>query len=64
MIRLVTGKYDDLSGGDRAKNYKATLDAHTTVDLDSTTRGKLAEVLYDLYRNNHYGLEESGYILQ
>ena len=63
IIRLVTGKYDDASGTDRAANYINTLETHTSIDLTNTTRGKLAEVLYDLYKNNNYSLGDSGYVL-
>ena len=63
IIRLVTGKYDDASGTDLAANYINTLETHTSIDLTNTTRGKLAEVLYDLYKNNNYSLGDSGYVL-
>jgi hypothetical protein len=63
IIRLVTGKYDDVAGTDRAANYINTLETHTSIDLTNTTRGKLAEVLYDLYKNNNYSLQSSGYVM-
>ena len=64
IIRLVTGKYNDAEWKNRAANYINTLESHTSIDLTNTTRGKLAEVLYDLYKNNNYSLEESWYVME
>ena len=63
-MRLVTGKYDDIPGINRAANYKANLENHTTIRLNDTNRGNLSEVIYDLYKNNDFVLVGSGYLLQ
>lgn len=63
MVRLVTNKYDDLDGSWWADNYKKTLDVLSDKTLDNTTRGNMAEVLYDLYKNNNYNLGDIGYVL-
>lgn len=64
IIRLVTGKYNDAEGANRAANYINTLQSKTTIDLINTTRGKLSEALYDLYKNNNYNLESAGYVIE
>mgnify|MGYP002348115401 CR=1 FL=1 len=64
IMRLVTGKYDDIPGINRAANYKANLENHTTIRLNDTNRGNLSEVIYDLYKNNDFVLVGSGYLLQ
>lgn len=63
MMRLITNKYDDMTWDNRADNYKKTLSSHTTVSLDDTTRSSIALVLYDIYKNNKYTLEDIGYII-
>ena len=64
IMRLVTGKYDDAEWSDRAANYRINLENHTSIDLTNTTRWKLAEVIYDLYKHNKFELGDSGYLLQ
>ena len=54
MVRLVTNKYDDASGTNRAANYKKTLNNRTTVKLGNTLRGSIIQVVFNLYKENEY----------
>ncbi len=65
MIRLITNRFYDESGADWAKNYKDALAQFALNEtLTSLTRQNVAEVLYDLYRNNTYELKSGvGYVV-
>lgn len=64
MVRLVTNKYDDASGTNRAANYKKTLNNRTTVKLGNTLRGSIIQVVFNLYKENEYVLEDVGYVIK
>ena len=57
IVRLVTAKYDDVSWINWADNYKKILSDHTTTKLNNITRWNITEVIYDLYRNSNYNLD-------
>lgn len=66
MIRLVTNSIIQESlGGDWAEPYMTKLNQYTTTSsLDNTGRGNIAEVIYDVYRNNTYTSQSGGYVIQ
>ena len=63
-IRLLTTRYDDLTWSNWVDNYKNTLSSKTTISLIGTTRINITEVIYNLYKENNFILEDSGYILE
>lgn len=64
IVRLITNRYNDLTWSNRADNYTTFLDNHTTVDLSNTARWVTMQVVYNLYKENNFILEDSGYILK
>lgn len=67
MIRLIThNKYkNEATWDDRAAFYKEKLINYSKdARLTDNWRSIVAEVIYDLYRNNTYKLENIGYIVQ
>ncbi len=50
---------------DRSKNYRTYINAITPKsDLKNEIRGTVAEVIYDVYRNNSYELKDIGYVIK
>ena len=66
MIRLVTNSImQEYLGGNWVQPYTAKLNQLTkTSSLDKSGRGNIAEVIYDVYRNNTYISQSGGYIIQ
>ena len=65
MTRLVRNELLEEVQGDRSKNYRTYINAITPKsDLKNEVRGTVAEVIYDLYRNNDYELKDIGYVIK
>lgn len=67
MVRLIThNKYkNEATWDDRAAFYKEKLvNYNKDARLTDNWRSIVAEVMYDLYRNNTYKVEDVGYIVQ
>ena len=65
MTRLVRNELMEEVKGDWARNYKLYLSSITPkTALVDDIRGNIAEVIYDLYRNNAYELKEVGYVIK
>ena len=65
MVRLVTNSILDEPEWDRAAQYRSTLSQYAQISiLNNEGRWNIAEVIYDLYRNNTYILNKNGYIIQ
>ena len=65
MTRLVRNELLQEVQGDRSKNYRTYINAITPKsDLKNEVRGTVAEVIYDLYRNNSYELKDIGYVIK
>ena len=65
MIRLVTSIIIPESGDDWAAPYRIQLASYAKVSsFNNSGRGNIAEVIYDLYRNNSYALKNIGYVIQ
>ena len=65
MTRLVRNELLEEVEGDRSKNYRTYINAITPKsDLKNEVRGTVAEVIYDLYRNNSYELKDIGYVIK
>ena len=65
MTRLVRNELLEEVKGDRSKNYRTYINAITPKsDLKNEVRGTVAEVIYDLYRNNDYELKDIGYVIK
>ena len=65
MTRLVTNELLAEVEWDRSKNYRTYINAITPKsDLKNEVRGTVAEVIYDLYRNNDYELKDIGYVIK
>ena len=65
MTRLVRNELLEEVQGDRSKNYRTYINAITPKsDLKNEVRGTVAEVIYDLYRNNSYELKDIGYVIK
>ena len=65
MTRLVRNELLEEVEWDRSKNYRTYINAITPKsDLKNEVRGTVAEVIYDLYRNNSYELKDIGYVIK
>ena len=65
MTRLVRNELLPEVEWDRSKNYRTYINAITPKsDLKNEVRGTVAEVIYDLYRNNSYELKDIGYVIK
>ena len=65
MTRLVRNELLAEVEWDRSKNYRTYINAITPKsDLKNEVRGTVAEVIYDLYRNNSYELKDIGYVIK
>ena len=65
MTRLVRNELLEEVKGDRSKNYRTYINTITPKsDLKNEVRGTVAEVIYDLYRNNSYELKDIGYVIK
>ena len=65
MTRLVRNELLEEVQWDRSKNYRTYINAITPKsDLKNEVRGTVAEVIYDLYRNNDYELKDIGYVIK
>ena len=65
MTRLVRNELLEEVKGDRSKNYRSYINAITPKShLVNEIRGTVAEVIYDVYRNNSYELKDIGYIIK
>ena len=65
MTRLVRNELLEEVEWDRSKNYRTYINAITPKsDLKNEVRGTVAEVIYDLYRNNDYELKDIGYVIK
>ena len=65
MTRLVRNELLPEVEWDRSKNYRTYINAITPKsDLKNEIRGTVAEVIYDLYRNNDYELKDIGYVIK
>ena len=65
MTRLVRNELLEEVKGDRSKNYRSYINTITPKsDLSNQVRGTVAEVIYDVYRNNSYELKDIGYVIK
>ena len=65
MTRLVRNELLAEVEWDRSKNYRTYINAITPKsDLKNEVRGTVAEVIYDVYRNNSYELKDIGYVIK
>ncbi len=66
MVKLVThNKYQDqMLWTDRASFYRTKLEHYTNANLNNSGRWNIAEVIYDMYKNNIYILEDIGYVIE
>ncbi len=65
MTRLVRNELLEEVKGDRARNYKLYISSITPKShLVDEVRGTVAEVIYDVYRNNSYELKDIGYVIK
>lgn len=66
MIRLVKNTiFNEPEWWDWANPYKTELNKYVqSSTLNDTGRGSIAEVIYDLYRNNQYELKSVWYVIQ
>ena len=65
MTRLVRNELLEEVKGDRSKNYRSYINAITPKShLVNEIRGTVAEVIYDVYRNNSYELKDIGYVIK
>ncbi len=65
MVRLVTNSMLHEPKNDWAEEYRKALSSYATVSrLDDRGRGNIAEVMYDLYKNNEYVLKDVGYVVK
>ena len=65
MTRLVRNELLEEVKGDRARNYKLYISSITPKShLVNEIRGTVAEVIYDVYRNNSYELKDIGYVIK
>lgn len=65
ITRLVRNEFLAEEEGDWSRNYKLYMKSISPKsDLGDGLRGTVAEVLYDLYRNNEYSLKDVGYVIK
>ncbi len=64
MVRLVTNKIQPELWSDWAAEYRKLLQWYTSTAFVSLHRSNIAEVLYDLYRNNDYDRTSIWYIIK
>ncbi len=65
MTRLVRNELLEEVEWDRARNYRSYINAITPKsDLSNQVRGTVAEVIYDVYRNNSYEFKDIGYVIK
>ena len=65
MTRLVRNELLEEVKGDRSKNYRSYINAITPKShLVNEIRGTVAEVIYDVYRNNSYEFKDIGYVIK
>ena len=65
MTRLVRNELLEEVKGDRARNYRSYINTITPKShLVNEIRGTVAEVIYDVYRNNSYELKDIGYVIK
>ena len=65
MTRLVRNELLEEVEWDRARNYKLYISSITPKShLVNEIRGTVAEVIYDVYRNNSYELKDIGYVIK
>ena len=65
MTRLVRNELLEEVKGDRSKNYRSYINTITPKShLVNEIRGTVAEVIYDVYRNNSYELKDIGYVIK
>ncbi len=68
MVKILTYNNNQLLEevkGDRARNYKLYISSITPKSyLVDDVRWTVAEVIYDLYRNNSYELKDIGYVIK
>jgi len=66
IVKLVThNRYQDqVLWDNRASFYRTKLEDYTRVNLNNSGRGNIAEVIYDMYRNNTYILNDVGYVVK
>ena len=65
MTRLVRNELLEEVEWDRARNYKLYISSITPKShLVNEIRGTVAEVIYDVYRNNSYEFKDIGYVIK
>ena len=65
MTRLVRNELLEEVKGDRSKNYRSYINTITPKShLVNEIRGTVAEVIYDVYRNNSYEFKDIGYVIK
>ncbi len=65
IVRLVTNKFYDWINTNWSSNYKKFINIITPHSAFTTLyRDNIAEVVYDIYKNNNYVLEDIWYIIQ
>ena len=65
MVRLVTNTILEEPETDWSQHYRIQLNKYARLtQLNDRGRGNIAEVMYDLYRNNTYILQDVLYVIQ
>lgn len=66
IVRLVTNKFLDESDiDDWAKEYRNKVQFYTKeTQIANLQRSNIAEVMYDIYRNNEYQRQSVGYVIK
>ena len=65
MVRLVTNTILEEPETDWSQPYRIQLNKYARLtQLNDRGRGNIAEVMYDLYRNNTYILQDVWYVIQ
>ena len=65
MVRLVTNTILEEPETDWSQHYRIQLNKYARLtQLNDRGRGNIAEVMYDLYRNNTYILQDVWYVIQ
>ena len=64
IVRMVTNEFKDERGLDWAQEYKKALDVYAKWSVINIMRSNIAEVMYDVYRNNEYERKPVWYVIK